>query len=266
MAQIRGLAGGPAIDSAGTTIGAIGRIYLDDRSGEPAWVSVTTGPAGRSEVFIPLGDAQADGRGLRFPHSAAVIAAAPRVEAVRHLDIGQEQTLRVHYAMASGGNTTAHAGDVAPEPPAQQESSRPGRNSQGSNHVLDPADADVMLLREEQLRTGTRRRPSTKVRFRKVVITEEQTITVSVRREELRVDRMDITGDSPDSDTEWVEQQEHVMVLHAEVPVFTMQTRPVESVRITVERVAGQQEVADQVRTEHIAVDDDLDGAPSPSS
>ncbi|MBO1768330.1 YsnF/AvaK domain-containing protein [Allobranchiibius sp. GilTou38] len=123
-----------------------------------------------------------------------------------------------------------------------------------------------MLLREEQLRTGTRRRPSTKVRFRKVVITEEQTITVSVRREELRVDRMDITGDSPDSDTEWVEQQEHVMVLHAEVPVFTMQTRPVESVRITVERVAGQQEVADQVRTEHIAVDDDLDGAPSPSS
>ena len=115
----------------------------------------------------------------------------------------------------------------------------------------------TMLVREEQLHTGTEVRESGKVRFRKVIVTEEKTITVVVRREELHVEEVAITDGTVSVSGETSADREHTIILREEVPVVTMATRAVEAVKINVERVAGEQAVTDQVRKERIELVDD---------
>lgn len=118
---------------------------------------------------------------------------------------------------------------------------------------------DAVVLHEEDLHVGTRTRVSRKVRFRKVLVSEERTITVTVRHEELRVDDVPITD--ADDGIEYIAAidraaDERIITLHAEVPVVTLETRPIEDVHVSVIRVSGQQDIQGTVRKEHL----DLDG------
>lgn len=127
----------------------------------------------------------------------------------------------------------------------------PGLTGGNGNH-----DA-MMLVREEQLHAGTEVRESGRVRFHKVIVTEEKTITVMVRREELHVDQVAITDGKVSASGKAFEDREQTIILHEEVPVVTMATRAVETVKINVERVASEQTVTDQVRKERIELVDE---------
>lgn len=118
-------------------------------------------------------------------------------------------------------------------------------------------NAATIILREEHLHAGTEIREAAKVRFRKVIVTEEKTITVIVRHEELRVDQLIITDGKVVSSSEIPADREQAIILREEVPVVTMTTRAVEAVNITVDRVTSQQTLTDQVRKERIEVADD---------
>ena len=136
-----------------------------------------------------------------------------------------------------------------------------------SSHDQDPGligghgnDDATMLVREEQLHTGTEIRESGKVRFRKVIVTEEKTITVVVRREELHVEEVAITDGTVSVSGETSADREHTIILREEVPVVTMATRAVEAVNINVERVTGEQTLTDQVRKERVELLDEAHG------
>ena len=45
--------GRTAVDLEGTKIGKIGQVYLDDRTGDPMWVTVSTGLFGSRQSFAP---------------------------------------------------------------------------------------------------------------------------------------------------------------------------------------------------------------------
>jgi hypothetical protein len=53
--------------SDGEEIGSVGQLYLDNHSGQPAWVTVKTGLFGTKASFVPLSEATVDGRDLRVP-------------------------------------------------------------------------------------------------------------------------------------------------------------------------------------------------------
>ncbi|MBO1765635.1 PRC and DUF2382 domain-containing protein [Allobranchiibius sp. GilTou38] len=105
--QIKDIQGGKALDSDGSKIGSISQIYLDDRSGEPEWATVHTGLFGTSETFIPLQDAQVEGKDVRFPYTKDKVKDAPRVDADQHLDVQQEQELYKYYGVTYAGSDTA---------------------------------------------------------------------------------------------------------------------------------------------------------------
>ena len=109
----------------------------------------------------------------------------------------------------------------------------------------------TMLVREEQLHTGTQIRESGKVRFRKVIVTEEHTMTVTVRHEELRVEHLAATDDVT-GNIAGPQDAEHVIILHTEVPVVTLETEPAEIVRVTVQRVTDEQKITETVGKEQI--------------
>ena len=51
-ATIDALYGRSVVDQSGNKIGEIGQVYLDDASGQPAWVTVKTGLFGRNETCL----------------------------------------------------------------------------------------------------------------------------------------------------------------------------------------------------------------------
>ena len=105
---------------------------------------------------------------------------------------------------------------------------------------------------------GKRKEEVGRARLRKHVVTEQQTVTVPVSHEEVRIEREPITdanrGDATDGPA--ISEEEHAVVLHAERPVVEKETVAVERVRMDTETVSGKESVTDSVAKEQIEVDD----------
>ena len=56
--QLNKLYDAEVVDQDGERVGAMGQIYLDNATGEPAWITVRTGWFGGRRVFVPLTTAE----------------------------------------------------------------------------------------------------------------------------------------------------------------------------------------------------------------
>jgi uncharacterized protein (TIGR02271 family) len=132
-------------------------------------------------------------------------------------------------------------------------------------HGTAPPAQGAMTRSEEQLRVGSERVVSGRVRLVKYVVTEEVQVTVPIRREEFRLEEIPAegtevpagTGESllpPGSEPTAAVPDE--IVLHAERPVVGVEVVPVERVRLRTETVTGQEQVSERVQREQIVVDE----------
>ncbi|MET4052803.1 stress response protein YsnF [Frigoribacterium sp. PvP054] len=139
--------------------------------------------------------------------------------------------------------TTGTVGPV--DPP-----SATGRSARVDGSAV-PADASV-LLSAERARLATVAVPVGRVRLRKVVVSHEETITVTVRREELQVVHEDLPpgGATPTRATATPLD----LVLHEERPVVSLVVVPVERVRVTVDRIVEDVDVTTTLRHERVDV------------
>jgi uncharacterized protein (TIGR02271 family) len=228
-----GLSGDLVVDPDGREVGRIAEVFLDDATGRPAWAAVATGPGGGRRTFVPLADAEFMGNRLRLSHGKAVIEAAPPVQVTDgHLDPEATAELDRYYRGPGAAAATGAAG---------------------------PADGVTVTRSEEQLRVGTEWTGSERVRLRKVVVTEDVTVTVPVSHEELRVEREPL-GAGDDGRGPWVpagSAVQHEIVLHAQRPVVTTEVVPVERVRVSTVTVAGQTTVTEPLRQERVEVETD---------
>jgi len=118
----------------------------------------------------------------------------------------------------------------------------------------------VVTRAEERLRLGATRSPVERVRVRKVIVTEEVTMTVPVRREELRVERVPVDepatptepGTGPESDDE---QVLHELILHEEVPVLQLQVVARERIQVVKSVHTEHVDIVDRLRKERIEVE-----------
>lgn len=122
---------------------------------------------------------------------------------------------------------------------------------------LVPTDTVLATRSEEVLHLGTTRRAVERLRLRKVVVTEEVTITVPVRREEFRLERFpadehDSPAAQPQDPDQVGETLLHEFVLREEVPVVQMRVIARERVRVTKTVRTDHVEVAEQLRKERI--------------
>ncbi|WP_405708962.1 MULTISPECIES: DUF2382 domain-containing protein [unclassified Streptomyces] len=96
-------------DTDGEKVGSVGRVYVDDNTGRPDWITVRTGLFGMKESFVPLAGARRVGSDLHISHPKDRVKDAPRVDADAHLSVAEEEELYKHYGLAR--NTTAKLGD-----------------------------------------------------------------------------------------------------------------------------------------------------------
>ncbi len=122
---------------------------------------------------------------------------------------------------------------------------------------------DAMTRSEEHLVVGTELLETGRARLRKFVVTEEVQITVPVRREGVRLERVPIEdGDRhPVHDPDVFGPAEvfggvvFEIVLHEERPVVTTEIVPVQRVRLTKTVETDDRVVSGEVRRERIEAD-----------
>jgi uncharacterized protein (TIGR02271 family) len=278
------------VDPRGEKIGSVKRIWLDGSTGDPVWASVHTGLFGLKESFVPLQRAEMHEDKLQVPVDKDQVKDSPRIEATHDNMTDEEQAaLYQHYGFgpqatspeggrhqnqrSAGANerTTQRsgadqraAGMGQPSGMGQGTQRRPGSSQQpgeypqGARREKDKTGAGSMTRSEEQLKVGTERVETGKVRLVKHVVTEEQQVRVPVSHEEVRLEREPITDANRDEAMRGkpLAEGEHEVTLHAEKAVVNKETVPVEQVRLTKDTVAGEETVSGTIRKEEIEVED----------
>jgi len=117
--QWNDLIGSTAVDANGDKVGKIGQIYLNDATGQPEWVTVSTGLFGTNESFAPLHGANPGEGELRLAVTKQQVKDAPNIDTDGHLDESDIDALYQHYAgylnTAGGGSDgagTEYAGNA----------------------------------------------------------------------------------------------------------------------------------------------------------
>jgi uncharacterized protein (TIGR02271 family) len=240
LEEVPAVLGRPVYDGSHQKVGTAEHIYLDRTTGQPEWVTVRTGLFGRKETFVPLSPAQLMGDELVVPYTKDQIKNAPSLD----IEIGEEELPAEEESEVYTYYGMAYRSDMADEAAADLTAER----YQGS---------EAMTRSEEHLVAGTQNLEAGRVRLRKYVTVEEETVTVPVRKERVTVEREPVGMAATAGSQAEIAEEEQEMILHEERPVVTTETEAVERVRLQKETVTDQETVRGKVRKEHIEVDEE---------
>jgi uncharacterized protein (TIGR02271 family) len=225
------------VDRQGDKVGTVLDVYVDEQTGRPEWLAISTGLFGSKVSFAPIAGAGFDTSGqVVVPFDKAKVKDAPRAEADGHLSAQEEQQLYTYYGMAY----TPPTGQLPPPDVAQ---------------VPTTGDRTASMVRsEEELTIDKHRQESGRVKLRKWVETENVHVTVPVERQMARVVRESVT----DGDTTGMsafEAGEEEVVLSEEVVDVQKRTVAKERVGLQTESVTEQVPVDEVVRKERVEVE-----------
>lgn len=250
--ELQSMEGQTAVDVNGAKLGKIGQIYVDDQTGQPLWVTITTGMFGTKQNFAPLYGSRSDGGDLHLAVTKDMVTGAPGVEAGGHIEDSENEALYTYYDgyLDSNGRTRDQGREYA----GGTRADLAGRDSIAGRDTSGPATDDAMTRSEEQLHVGTEQVQAGRARLRKYVVTENVTQTVPVSHEEVRLEREPVTGANRGAATSGsdISEEEHEVTLRAERPVVNKETVPVERVRLGTETVTEDHEVSETLRKEQI--------------
>jgi uncharacterized protein (TIGR02271 family) len=248
--ELQSMEGQTAVDVNGAKLGKIGQIYVDDRTGQPLWVTITTGMFGTKQSFAPLYGSRSDGGDLQLAVTKDMVSGAPGIEADGHIEDSENEALYSYY----NGYLGATAQDQGQGYAGDTRDDLAGRDGIQGQDTSGPTTDDAMTRSEERLHVGTEQTEAGRARLRKYVVTENVTQTVPVSHEEVRLEREPITGANRGAAMSGsdISEEEHEVTLHAERPVVSKDTVPVERVRLGTETVTEEHEVSETLRKEQI--------------
>jgi uncharacterized protein (TIGR02271 family) len=219
---------------------------------------------GNEDSFLPLVDADWAAGRLTVPFDKNKVQDAPHVNSESgHLEVSNEEELYRYYGLNHAGGYRDEAGQGAGYAEAGMRATGDAAVDRVRTDVersRASADDAAMVLSEERLKVGTERQAVSRVRLRKYIVTEQRTITVPVRREEVRLEQEAITETTRDaalsgpnfSDGKPEAEAAIEMVLYEERPVVHMEIAPVERVRLFKEQVTENRLVTEKIRKEQL--------------
>ena len=242
--DLRGWTGLPVADRSSNGVGVVADVYLGRGTREPEFVLVDTG--GGRQAIIPLTDAEIRSGTLFVNATADQVAAAPPADGSEELTPDREAELYAFYGHQPRALPPEQQATHVSPPPEQAPPPQPQQ-----------AETAELTRSEEQLFVNTEAQVRERVTVRKRVVTEEVTVTIPLRREELVVERHPIepgTAEAP-PDAQPVEA-EFDFVLLAEQPVIEKRLVPVEQVRVRKDVVVEEEILSDELRKERIDVEE----------
>jgi uncharacterized protein (TIGR02271 family) len=271
--DVTSVIGRNVVSSTGEKIGKAGQVYVDDTSGRPEWVTVSTGLFGTKETFVPLAGASVSGDDLVVPYDKDRVKDAPNLDpAAGHLSPAEERELFDYYGVAGYDDdartesvgTVATGGTYDGDAGVADDGARgryaAGRSEAGVGHdTSGPNTDDAMTRSEERVSAGTEQVEAGRARLRKWIETEQVDVPVTVTREKARLETEPITDANRDAAYAGADlsEEEHEVVLTEERPVVAKETVPVERVRLTKDVETEEAHVSEEVRKERIAMEGD---------
>ena len=246
--ELQSMEGQTAVDVNGAKLGKIGQIYVDDRTGQPLWVTITTGMFGTKQSFAPLYGSRPAWRRPAARRDQGHGLRRPRRRGRRpHRGLRERGPVQLYYNGYLDGTAQdqrqGYAGDTRDDLAGRRTASRAG---------TPPGRPPMtrMTRSEERLHVGTEQVQAGRARLRKYVVTENVTRTVPVSHEEVRLEREPITGANRGAAMSGsdISEEEHEVTLHAERPVVSKETVPVERGRLGTETVTEDHEVSETLR------------------
>ena len=145
--------GRKVVDRVGEKVGTVTDIFYDDVTGQPEWLTVSTGWFGTNESFVPIAGTAMIGDDIRVDHTVEQIKAAPTRGAASHLDAAEEDQLYAHYGFDTGGTdySTRFGGRTRADEGFSYYDPRAGRGTAGDDITavhhgessLDEPDAEA---------------------------------------------------------------------------------------------------------------------------
>ncbi len=215
-------------------IGTVVDVYLDEASGRPEWLVVSTGTGDGQVGFVPVAEAAQRADGLVVPFGTEEVLAAPRPAMEGALTVDEEAALYRHYGVAQP--QLGPLGLGGPE-----------------------GNDDAMTRSEEELHVSKTSSPVGRVRLRKWVETDHVSRVVPVAREEVRIESEPVNAANVDQALTGaqISEAEYEIVLHEEQVTAAKVVVPKERVRLEKDVVVEEQEVGADLRKERIEVERD---------
>jgi stress response protein YsnF len=231
LSDLARVQGQPAYDASGEAIGSVEDVYLSDSSNEPKWVTVASEEGTPGHLFVPVEGAAVEGDGLRLPWSREQLLGSPRMSADQHLGPTEEAALHRHYAVEPGRPRGQHA-----------DADREVGSAEGEEAVV--------LLSGERLVTDTEE-VTHRVRLRRYVTTEVETVEVPLKRERLAIERVVDDRAEPQLIEELLLRAERVVSVETE-------TVAVEEFQVAKEVVTEEKRLTVEVAREQLDIDADV--------
>lgn len=240
MTDPRSWTGAGVFGVDGQLLGHVGSIYTDNATGRPVWVSVV---GATHTAVVPLEGVRFDGQGAHVPFDAAQLRTAPHPDPATLITYQDGDDLARHYGLIPPGppTTPADADDLSTDDLSTDDLHRGERSAE-------------MVRSEEQLRAGAVNVTVGRARLITYIVTEDQTFTIPVSRQEVRLvfdpfpASEQIATDTP------LTEETYEVVRHTEQVLFTKQIVPVERVRMIKSVVTTAHTVTTPLRSEQFTL------------
>jgi uncharacterized protein (TIGR02271 family) len=235
------------VDRDDEVIGKLSSLWTDE-SGQPAYLGVKTSWFSGKHHVIPAHAARVDARRERIwvPFSEQAVKDAPSFDPESELSDAEERQVEEYYARFGHSRPSRMSS-------AQAASGACETGTVGSVGRKNEERASVKLS-EEQLKVGKREVVAGGVRLRKVVRTETVNQPVTLKREELVVERVPASESRRASERAF-EQDEIYVPLRREEAVVQKEATVREEVRVRKDARSEQHTISEQVRREDVEIE-----------
>lgn len=246
LEELMSTRGQPVYASDGAKLGQIEDVFLDNETGRPEWIGLSSGLLGTKRAVVPVAGITRAEDGFRIPYTEAQVKETPDIDSD---EISQETESRLYsiYGLEYSerrSDTGLPEGGVPTGGVPSETSRRQGGDSVGEGDVVRS---------EEELQVGKRGVETGRARLRKWVETEPVEMDVELQRETARVTREPI--DEPVSGGQLGEEEVEVP-LRVEEPVVEKQTVARERVGLEKDVEMETETVSEDVRKERVDIDE----------
>ncbi|HEV2745518.1 MAG TPA: DUF2382 domain-containing protein [Rubrobacter sp.] len=266
-------------DRDGDRLGHVDSLFIDEDD-RPEYIGVKMGLLGTRSTLIPwaaVTRADEERGRLEVNVDKEAAASGPAFEDGQEITPEMERRVRGHYGLEQAPEDRGAFGDYHAGVGQTGATAGPGnlgaatvdtatgglRERRDAGEASSPAESDpavegeIRVQRsEEELVAGTREREAGAMRIRKRVRTNRERVEVPVRREEVRVERVPVSEETPGAEI----GEEEVVVPVTETEISVSKRAGVkEEIRIRKDVVEETEVVEEDVRREEIEIEDDTD-------
>lgn len=216
----------------------------------PEWLAITTGWFGTSSSIAPIVGSSVHDGGLQIDVDKDTVKDAPSINDDDALTGADEIRLYEHYHIDPTGGGDAYV--------AKQRAQHGYAVDRRADQDFDVEEA-ALTRREEELKVDTHSEETGKVRLRKYVTTEQETITVPVEKEHVVVEREPASGTSTKSASGEIGEEVAEMTVHEDRVDAETQVVDKEEIRATKEHESDTEKVQADLRKEHVDVEGDVE-------